>query len=249
MRSRKKLTYAQKNALSTTGLYVQRARMLKPGARIGLAVSGGIDSFSMLQIMLERRRKLPFPVELMVLHLNPGFVPDNHAPLVDWVRKRGVPAHFELTEAGPRAHSPENRKRSACFYCAMLRRTRLFELCRHYRLSHLAFGHTAEDLVATFFMNIFNTGKVDGLSGRALFFGGELEVIRPVLLCEKSVLRRAAAAWNLPIVDNPCPSSGTTSRDAMLDWLATGWGQDRRIRKNVYNAVTRLQLDLDSHMP
>ena len=115
----------------------------------------------------------------MALHVNPGFDPDNHAPLTAWCADHGMPLHAEATDHGPRAHSDENRKRSACFYCAMLRRNRLFDLCRHYGLTHLAMGHNADDLAVTFFMNIFQTGKVSGLSPDEAFFGGALRMIRP----------------------------------------------------------------------
>ena len=249
MKELKNLSYAQKNCLSRAGKYMQQTEMLHAGARVGLAVSGGLDSFSMLQILFLRRRIIPFDFELFVIHLNAGFDPENHAPLEDWVRERGLAAHFEVTDHGPRAHSPENRKRSACFYCAWLRRKRLFELCRHYGLTHLAFGHTADDLITTFMMNIFQNGRVDGLSGNQDFFEGRLKVIRPLLLCEKSLLRRAARAWDLPIWSNPCPSAGETRRSEYEERLAVMWSGEKRLRRNAFNAIQGWQLDCDSKKP
>ena len=239
-----KLTFAQKNCLSATGKLMQKTAQLTPGARVGVAVSGGVDSFTMLQVLIYRQRIVPFPFELMVLHVNPGFAPESHRPLVDWCVEHGISAHVELTNFGPEAHSEVNRKNSPCFLCAWNRRKRFFELCRRYGLSHLALGHTAQDLVTTFFMNIFQSGKVQGLSEKESFFDGKLTLIRPMLLVDKPMIMRAAKAWDLPIWENICPSAGASRRDDTYQWLAERWQGHKKMKNAVYNAVQRWQLDL-----
>lgn len=174
-----KLKYAQQSCLGQAGKLMQQTGMAWPGARIGLAVSGGMDSWVMLQVMTLRQRIVPFPFELFVIHLNPGFDTTNHAPLADWMRAHGMAGHLETTDFGPRAHSPENRKKSPCFFCAWHRRKRLFDLCRQYNLTHLALGHNTDDLVSTFFMNMLKTGKIYGLVPKESYFGGRLTLIRP----------------------------------------------------------------------
>lgn len=239
-----KLTYAQKQCLGATGKLMMDARMISEGARIGIACSGGVDSWVMLQILAMRQRILPFPVELMILHVNPGFDNTNHSPLVDWARENGISAHIEVTDHGMRAHSDENKKRSACFYCAMLRRKRLFELCGQYNLTHLAFGHTADDLASTFFMNIFKTGNVYGLSMAEDFFGGKLKVIRPLMYLEKKTIIKAAKDFQLPVWQNPCPSAGATERSRTEELLTEIYGSNKNVKRNVMRALQRWQLDL-----
>ena len=195
-----------------------------------------MDSFTLIKTLTIRKAILPFPIELMVLHLNPGFDPGIHRPLVDWVAGEGLAAHIETTDHGPRAHSEENRKNSACFFCSMLRRKRLFDLCREYKLTHLAFGHNADDLVTTFFMNVVQNGRVDGLTAAEDFFGGRLKVIRPALFLEKSFMKAAARQWGLPVFANPCPSAGNTRRAEIEAWLKLQTGHDKRLRQNVFNA-------------
>lgn len=238
-----KLSFAQKKCVSAVGKLMQKTAMAGPGARIGVAVSGGVDSFALIKTLTIRKAILPFPIEIMALHVNPGFNPESHAPLVEWCRKEGVSAHIELADHGPRAHSDENRKNSPCFYCAMLRRKRLFALCKEYGLTHLAFGHNADDLVVTFFMNVVQNGRVDGLSACEDFFGGRLKVIRPALLLEKSVMKAAARQWELPIWKNDCPSSGSTRRTEIHDWLQLEMARGKRIRNNIFNALTKYQLE------
>lgn len=158
-----------------------------------------MDSFVLLKVLRLRQLILPFHIELMALHVNPGFLPAAHTGLLPWLAKHGIPGHVECAHYGPEAHSSLNRKKSACFLCAWQRRKRLFELCSTYRLTHLAFGHNAEDLAETFFLNLCRNGRVQGMSPCASFFGGKLMLIRPLLGVEKKFIARAAEQWQLPI--------------------------------------------------
>ena len=242
--SRERYTFAQKRCIALTGKLMQTTSMIHPGARIGVAVSGGVDSWVLLNVLHLRQRIVPFKFEIMALHINPGFDPENHAPLLEWLEREGVAGHVELSDHGLVAHGPENRKRSACFYCAMLRRKRLFDLCGHYNLTHLAFGHNADDLAATFLMNLIQNGRVDGLRIQDDFFGGRLGVIRPMLLVEKSSIIRAAKAWNLQVWKNNCPSAGNSRRSDIEHELAELYKLHPKAKTNVLNALCRWELNL-----
>jgi tRNA(Ile)-lysidine synthase TilS/MesJ len=237
-----KLKYAQQSCLSQTGKIMQHAGMAWPGARIGLAVSGGVDSMTMLQVMILRQRILPFPIELFVIHLNPGFDAQSHKPLAEWIRAHGLAGHLEVTNFGPRAHSSENRKKSPCFFCARHRRNRLFDICKQYGLTHLALGHNTDDLVSTFFMNMLKTGKIYGLVPKESYFNGRLTLIRPLLLLEKATISRACRQWALPTWENSCPSKDQTARSETLQAALDLCGPDKRIRTNMFNALRRWQM-------
>lgn len=238
---REKRSYAQETCIRSMGRAMQRTNMLWPGCRVGVAVSGGVDSFVLLKSLLIRQGIVPFPFSIMAIHVNPGFDPANHEPLVDWLRENGVAGHVEVTDHGLQAHSDQNRKRSACFRCSWLRRRRLFELCREYKLTHLALGHNADDLVSTFFMNLCRNGRVEGMSMNEPFFGGSLRVIRPLLLVEKKFIIAAARKWELPIWKNPCPSAGNTSRSDMSETLQALYGVTSNAKRCIFNGLTRWQ--------
>jgi tRNA(Ile)-lysidine synthase TilS/MesJ len=240
-RDRRKLAYAQKTCLSKAGRLMLETSMLHPGARVGVAVSGGEDSWVLLQVLLLHRRKLPFGIDLMALHVNPGFDPGNHAPMRQWLLENGVAGHLEVGDMGPRAHTGENRSNSPCFFCSWRRRKRLFQLVRKYGLTHLALGHNSDDLVENFFMNIAYAGRVEGMYPRESFFGGRFELLRPLLMVEKKTISKAAREWKFPVWSNPCPSDGATKRKAIRDWLEELWGKDRRLRKNTFSALQRWQ--------
>lgn len=242
----KHLTFAQKLCVKRSGLVLQRSKALWPGCRIGIAVSGGVDSFVLLKAMQIRKSILPFEIEIMAIHLNPGFDPLNHAGLLPWLASEGIPAHIELTNFGPYSHGPENTKASACFLCSWLRRKRLFELCRQYRLTHLALGHNAEDLASTFMLNLLRNGNVRGMSINEGFFNGALQLMRPLLLVEKKFIRQAARQWDLPVWQNACPSSGKTGRSEMERLIETINTELPNARKSLLNGLGRWQLAKDS---
>jgi tRNA(Ile)-lysidine synthase TilS/MesJ len=242
----KDLSYAQRTCVAKAGKLMMHTGQLSPRARVGVAVSGGVDSLVMLTVLAIRRRIVPFPVELMLLHLNPGFDRENHLPLVDLAAGLGIASHIEVTDFGPRAFSTENQKKSPCFYCAWLRRKRLFDVCAAYGLTHLAFGHNADDLAATFFLNLFQNGRVDGLSSRESFFGGRLTVIRPLLLVDKKTIVRAARTWELPVFANPCPMAGKSMRHEAEQWVAGICAGGKKRAVNLEHALGRWQLDKDA---
>lgn len=241
--AREKRSFAQEVCVKSAGKAMQQCAMLHPNARVGVAVSGGVDSFVLLQTLLLRQRIVPFSFSLMAIHLNPGFDPHSHDALLPWLTAHGVAGHIEMTSYGPDAHSELNKKRSACFRCAWQRRKRLFELAAQYKLTHLAFGHNADDLVHTFFMNLCQNGRVDGMSMNEPFFGGKLHMIRPLLLTEKKYIITAARQWQLPIWANPCPSAGNSKRSDMAETLTHLYGSYKDARRCIMNGLTRWQLE------
>ncbi len=240
---RKNLNSAQKTCLGSSGKIIHQTEMIHPGARVGIALSGGVDSWVMTQTLILRQKILPFDFEMMILHINPGFDPGNHHPLEKWLDNNQMASHIEITNIGPEAHNPDSTK-SPCFICSWGRRKILFNLCKKYNLTHLALGHNSEDLAATFFLNLTHGGRVSSISPIESFFRGKLMVIRPMFLAEKKIIRNAARRWNLPVWKNPCPSAATSKRAQMEEMINSIYTQGRGYRRNILNALQRWQLDL-----
>ena len=83
--SKEKLSYAQQVCVKSAGKAMQRTGMVGPGAKVGVAVSGGVDSWVLLEVLRRRQRIVPFRFDIMAIHLNPGFDAENHAPLVEYL--------------------------------------------------------------------------------------------------------------------------------------------------------------------
>ncbi len=240
--SKEKLSYAQQVCVKSAGKAMQRTGMVGPGAKVGVAVSGGVDSWVLLEVLRRRQRIVPFRFDIMAIHLNPGFDAENHAPLVEYLAKHGVAGHIEVTDHGPRGHSPENRRNSACFYCAMLRRTRLFEVCQRYGLTHLAFGHNADDLVTTFFMNLSRTGALRAWACATTFSRGRSKSSGLCFWWKSRISSKRRGAGKLPVWSNPCPSAGKTNRANFQAKIHALHGGDKMLKTNLFNGLCRWQL-------
>lgn len=238
--SRNKRSYAQQLCVKTVGMTMHRTKMIWPGCKIGIALSGGVDSFVLTKTLKIRQGILPFRIDIIALHINPGFAPKDHAGLLPWLSREGIACHIETGDFGPKAEREGDG--APCFRCAWLRRKRLFELCGQYHLTHLAFGHNADDLTETFFMNICRNGRVQGMSMCEPFFGGKLMVVRPLLLLGKKYIRQAARQWDLPFFENSCPWSGHTARSDMSETLKSLYAVSRQSRRCIENAICRWQL-------
>ena len=233
----KKLTYLQKSCVAKAAKLMAESEMLYDGARRGVAVSGGVDSGLLLKLLTLIKKRIPFRIELMAIHINPGFDPKSHIPLVDWLKKQGVSSYVEVGDMGPRAHTEENQTNSPCFFCSWRRRKRLFELVNKFNLTHLALGHTGDDLVSTFFMNLFYNGRVESLYPKEIFFKGEFLLVRPLLLLEKAKILKVAKEWNIPVIANPCPFAQISNRSNIARFLEKIWTQDKRVKKNIFSAL------------
>ena len=99
--SKEKLSYAQQVCVKSAGKAMQRTGMVGPGAKVGVAVSGGVDSWVLLEVLRRRQRIVPFRFDIMAIHLNPGFDAENHAPLVEYLAKHGVAGPRRKTAAIP----------------------------------------------------------------------------------------------------------------------------------------------------
>ena len=125
----------------------------------------------------------------------------------------------------------------------MLRRKRLFDICRQYKLTSLALGHNADDLATTFFMNMFQAGRVYGMTPKESFFNNTLDLIRPTLFLEKSTVIKAAKQWELPVWQNDCPSGSNTARSRTHDWLEDRFKENKKFKANVFASIKRFQLE------
>ena len=95
-------------------------------------------------------------------------------------------------------------------------------------------------------MNLSRNGRVDGMSMNESFFGGGLQLIRPLLLVEKKFILKAAKQWELPIWANACPSAGNTARSSMGETLEHLYRVSKDSRRCIFNGLTRWQLEKNS---
>ncbi len=236
------MKYIEKWVNRLAGRAIHDYGLLDEGDRILVAVSGGSDSLVMLHLLRGWQKKAPISFELIPCFLNMGFEDMGYwRPLRSHLEGSGLSFHWEETDYGPYAHGPENRGKSPCFICSLLRRKRLFELAHAFSCNKIALGHNLDDLIETFFINVCYSGELSTMVPRQEMFKGLITIIRPLALVEKPSVERLARQLDLPVLENPCPSSGQGRRSRLRALLQELYRENRKVRGNIRRALSRVR--------
>jgi tRNA 2-thiocytidine biosynthesis protein TtcA len=210
--------------------------MIADGDRILVGVSGGKDSLTLLWSLTERLTRIPIRYTLLPVYIDPGFPGGYETELRAFVSKMGLSLHTVKTDFGPRAHGPENRE-NPCFLCSRLRRKRFFEIADQNRCRKIALGHTRDDIIETFFINLFYGGKIETMAPAQSFFDGRFTLIRPLSYTDEDLVSRFTQKCAFPVFHNPCPSAGTSKRKEIKDLLAGLYQANRKVKGNIFRAL------------
>jgi tRNA 2-thiocytidine biosynthesis protein TtcA len=199
---------------------VERWRLIEPGDKILVAISGGKDSYAMLDLLWEAKRRAPFALGLVAVHLDqaqPGY---DGRPLQRWLEDSGV--DFEILREDTYSIVKEGTKegQAYCFLCARLRRGILYSAAARLGCNKLALGHHRDDALETLLMNLCYAGKLQAMPAKYTTDDGKLEVIRPLIDVAEVDLIAFAAERAYPILPcNLCGSQDGLKRDRMAGLL------------------------------
>lgn len=223
----------------------KRFRLLEEGDRILVAVSGGKDSLSLLDLLQRRQTTSRVHYALVAGHVRS----DAHCGravalpwLEAWCAEHTIP--LALADMAV-ADQLETTDKSACFVCSWHRRKALFELAHALGCNKIALGHHGDDMAETVLLNLLYASRIEGLAGKAEFFEGELGLIRPLLLIEERDLADFAQASGFPIEGEPCPAGLDSQRaqvKRMLRELEVG---RHRIKRSIFRAVDRYETEMN----
>jgi len=181
--------------------------MVRPGAKWLVALSGGKDSYGLLAVLLDLQWRGLLPVELLACNLDqgqPGF-PKHILP--EFLTRNGVAHRIEYQDTYSIVTDKLPEGATYCSLCSRLRRGHLYRIAREEGCSALVLGHHREDILETFFMNLFHGGKLAAMPPKLLNDEGDVEVLRPLALCAEPDLARFAEALEFPII--PCDLCGS----------------------------------------
>ena len=221
-------------------------RMLAEGDRLLIGVSGGADSLTLLTLLTGPLIFNPRPEFILAAYVDMGFDggEGKHARhMEDFFREKGYNYRIEKTNIGALAHSDFNRKASPCFLCSRLRRRKLFELAREFRCNKVALAHNKDDMVETFLLNVFFAREISTMIPSQSYFGGEFNLIRPLAYVEEALLKRFAREFNLPVLENPCPTAETSKRKYIKDLLKKMEQDNRNVKENIFKALKNVKVD------
>lgn len=197
----------RKRLLRQTRQAMEDFAMARPGERWLVALSGGKDSYGLLAILLDLKWRGLLPVELLACNLDQGQPNFPKHVLPDYLAGLGVPHRIEYrdTYSVVTAKVPEGN--TYCSLCSRLRRGHLYRIAREEGCSALVLGHHREDILETFFMNMFHAARLAAMPPKLLNDDGDLFVLRPLAYCAEADLAKFAADMRFPII--PCDLCGS----------------------------------------
>ena len=235
--SRKK-PFFESQMISQCGKAMHGWRMVAEGDTVLVGLSGGKDSLAMLWLLAERLRRVPINYIIKACHVEMGFHTVDHKALEGFCQGLGVEFILIETDFGPRAHTPENRENSPCFFCAMHRRRELFQLADKIGAAKIALAHHQDDIHETFLMNLCFAGSLSTMLPVQPFFEGKMTVIRPLALINASETRRFSNRMGLPVQPPCCPSASEGKRSEVREMLDSLYRGNKKVRPSIWSALT-----------
>lgn len=224
------------------GLTSRDWKLLEPDDRIMVCLSGGKDSYTMLDILVRMVPRLPFSVELVAVHLDqrqPGY---DGRPLEQWLDASGV--RFEILSEDTYSVVTDHLDEAStyCSLCSRLRRGVLYTAAERLGCNKLALGHHRDDSLETFLMNLFYAGKLQAMPARYTTDDGRFDVIRPLMGSAEQDIARYAEGMAFPIIPcNLCGSQSGLKRDRMTALLDQLESENPHVRAVMANALANVR--------
>ncbi|MBB4064634.1 tRNA 2-thiocytidine(32) synthetase TtcA [Gellertiella hungarica] len=195
--------------------------MLKDHKRWLIGLSGGKDSYGLLAILLDLQWRGLLPVDLVACNLDQGQPNFPKHILPDYLASLGVRHRIEYRDTYSVVKEKVPEGATYCSLCSRLRRGNLYRIAREEGCDALVLGHHREDILETFFMNLFHGGRLAAMPAKLLNDEGDLMVLRPLAYCAEDDLAKFADAMRFPIIPcDLCGSQDGLQRNAMKAMIA-----------------------------
>ncbi|MGL4858838.1 MAG: tRNA 2-thiocytidine(32) synthetase TtcA [Enterobacteriaceae bacterium] len=236
----------QKRLRRQVGEAIADYNMIEEGDRIMVCLSGGKDSYTMLEILRNLQQSAPVNFTLIAVNLDqkqPGFPAD---VLPGYLQSMGI--EYKIVEEDTygivKQKIPEGK--TTCSLCSRLRRGILYRTARELSATKIALGHHRDDIIETLLLNMFYGGKLKGMPPKLMSDDGQHIVIRPLAYCREKDIERFATAKGFPIIPcNLCGSQPNLQRQMIKEMLRT-W--DKRYPGRIETMFTAMKNVVPSHL-
>lgn len=220
--------------------------MIAAGDRVMVCLSGGKDSYTLLDILRNLQHSAPVNFELIAVSLDqkqPGF-PERVLP--DYLTAQGIPFHIIEQDTYRVVKQVIPAGKTTCGLCSRLRRGILYSFAKQHGMTKIALGHHRDDILETLFLNLFFGGRLKAMPPKLLSEDGQHVVIRPLAYCREQDIEVYAAARQFPLIPcNLCGSQENSQRQAIKAMLRA-W--EKQAPSRLDTIFTGLQNVVPSHL-
>ncbi len=242
----------EKRLCREVGKAIVDYQMIEQGDKVMVCLSGGKDSYAMLDILLKLQARAPIQFELIAVNLDqkqPGFPAD---VLPAYLQKKGIQFHIENQDTYSIVKDKIPDGKTMCSLCSRLRRGILYRVAKELGCTKIALGHHRDDMLQTLLLNMFFGGKLKGMPPKLVSDDGRHVVIRPMALVAETDLQRWAAQRQFPII--PCTLCGSQANlqrkqigQMLRDWEKQHPGRIESMFSALQNVVPSHLMDGTRH--
>jgi len=238
----------RKRIIRETRAAIEQYGMIEPGTRWLVCLSGGKDSYTLLAALTELKWRGLLPVDLLACNLDQGQPGFPATVLPEFLARMGVQHRIEYQDTYSIVMDKVPQGRTYCALCSRLRRGNLYRIAREEGCSAVVLGHHRDDILETFFMNLFHGGRLAAMPPKLVNEEGDLFVYRPLAFVAEADCERFARAMDYPIIPcNLCGSQDGLQRmqvKALLDeWEARSPGRRQVMFRALMNVRPSHLLD------
>lgn len=228
----------QKRVRRQVGTAIADYEMIEEGDKVMVCVSGGKDSYGMLDVLLNLQKTAPIRFELVAVNMDqkqPGF-PEHVLP--EYLERLGVPYHIVERDTYSIVKEVIPEGKTTCGLCSRLRRGTLYGFANEIGATKIALGHHRDDIIETLFLNMFYNGKLKAMPPKLRSDDGRNVLIRPMAYCKEQDLAEYAEHQGFPIIPcNLCGSQANLQRQVIKQMLAD-WEREHPGRtETIFSAI------------
>ena len=212
--------------------------MISDGDKIGVALSGGKDSITMLKGLKALQRFYPKKFDIIAISINPGFDFFNEELLKNICEEINVPLFIE------ESHIKEivfdiRKEKNPCSLCANLRRGIINSIAVREGCNKIALGHNEDDVLETFMMNLLYAGNINAFAPMSYMDRSKITLIRPLIYAPEKEIRKFLKKNNIKVMDKVCPMDGKSNRENVKKLIRKLEIDIPTIKANLYGAIKR----------
>ncbi len=240
------LSKLEKKLRRNVGQAIAQYNMIEDGDKVMVCLSGGKDSYAMLDILMLLKEAAPIHFDLVAVNLDqkqPGF-PEHILP--EYLDKLGIEYHIVEENTYGIVKEKVEEGKTTCSLCSRLRRAVLYKTAKAIGATKIALGHHRDDMIETLMLNMFYGGKLKSMPAKLVSDNGEHVVIRPLAFCKESELIQYSELKQFPIIPcNLCGSQPNMQRQNIKHML-NGWSE--QFPGRIESMFTAMQNVVPSHL-
>ena len=238
MKTKKEIKNTQKRVFRKIGQANKSYNLINENDKILVAVSGGLDSFVLLETLASRLKHLPIKYTIHAIHVVIENLPvqTDTKLITEQCEILGVPLHTEKTSISKEG----NKKTSNCFPCSWNRRKTIFKKAKELGCNKVAMGHHLDDALETLMMNTVYHAEISAIPPKLFMVKGNIEIVRPLMLLTEEEVKAYAKVKNIHSAEEQCPFEDESKRKTFKEIIKKIGSMHKEAKINMFNSMAKI---------